>query len=326
MSKYVVTGAAGFIASNLSEALLSEGHDVIGVDSLNSYYSLAQKRSNLACLGTYNRFSFEKHDLCLGMPKHLGGADGVFHLAGQPGVRNSWKDGFPSYVAANISATAQVADWCLGRDVPLVYASSSSVYGIIPNGSLASETWTQTVPHSPYGVTKLSAELLVRSYSANLGLKATALRFFTVYGPRQRPDMAIHRLVEAALTGQAFTLFGDGSQAREFTYVGDVVRALMAAMTETTGAGDVFNVAGGERTTMRALIKLVEERVGARINLIRADVALGDVPVTAASTDLIASSLGWKADVPLVEGVDKQIAWHLSRLTHGAERVLHTTS
>jgi UDP-glucuronate 4-epimerase len=308
--KALVTGTAGFIGSTLAEQLLSDGHEVIGVDCFTPYYDVASKRANVAQLLTRSSFRLAETDLrtadVLGL---VAGVDVVFHLAGQPGVRLSWTDGFPEYVQHNVLVTHRLLEAAKTAGVQrFVYASSSSVYGNAQRYPTVEEDLPQ--PHSPYGVTKLGGEHLCGLYAANWAVPTVALRYFTVYGPRQRPDMAIHRLIRAALSGGPFTLYGDGRQVRDFTYVDDVVRATIAAGCAPLAPGTVLNVAGGSSTTMRQLISLVEDVVGRTIRVESTAHQAGDVERTGGSISQAARLLDWRPEVAPPAGVAAQMKWH----------------
>src|SRR4051812_32930977 len=217
----LVTGVAGFIGSTLAEALVGNGDVVVGVDCFTPYYDAAQKRANLQRLAATKQFTLAEADLRTAeLPPLLDGVDVVYHQAGQPGVRLSWASGFAEYDSHNIIATQRLLEGARAAGVArVVYASSSSVYGNAPRYPTSEDDLPQ--PHSPYGVTKLAAEHLCNLYAANWGVHTVSLRYFTVYGPRQRPDMAMHRLIESALAGTPFPLYGDGSAVRDFTFVDD---------------------------------------------------------------------------------------------------------
>ena len=248
---HLVTGAAGFVGSHLVEALLAEGRDVVGVDAFTPYYDRATKEANLRDAREDDRFRFVEADLRdADLAALLDGAEVVYHQAAQPGVRLSWSDGFATYDSCNVLATQRLLESALQAGVArFVYASSSSVYGNADRYPV--EEADLPKPHSPYGVTKLAAEHLCGLYAANHGLPTVALRYFTVYGPRQRPDMAFHRLIESALDQQRFPLYGDGSHVRDFTFVGDVVRANVLAGRTDVPAGTVVNICAGGSTAMR---------------------------------------------------------------------------
>jgi nucleoside-diphosphate-sugar epimerase len=305
----VVTGAAGFIGSTLVDRLLADGHTVVGLDAFTDYYPVDQKRANVAAALDHDAFRLVEDDLrTTSLDELLDGAEAVFHQAAQPGVRLSWS-AFARYVDDNVLATQRLLEAAQGRTgVRIVYASSSSVYG----PALAYPTAETAVPqpHSPYGVTKLAGEHLTRTYAANWGVHTVALRYFTVYGPRQRPDMAIHRLIEAALGGGTFPLLGDGSQVRDFTYVDDIVDANVRAATADIDPGAVLNVAGASSWSMHEVIELVERLTGRPVELEHLDAARGDVHRTGGDTTQAEALLGWRATTDLEVGVQRQVAWH----------------
>jgi len=301
-----VTGAAGFIGSHLCEALLDDGEDVIGVDAFTDYYGRLRKEQNLSTLRGRKRFTFVEADLS-GAPLEplLDGADYVFHLAGQPGVRASWGRDFADYVRHNILATQRLLEACRERRLrKLVFASSSSVYGDAERYPTAETLRPQ--PVSPYGVTKLASEHLCEVYRTGFGLPAVALRLFTVYGPRQRPDMAFSRLVQAAVRGEEFDVYGDGSQTRDFTFVGDVVQAMRdAARSSWCG---VANVGGGARTSLNDVLAIVADLCGP-LRTRRAPRAIGDVRHTAADTSVATTAFGYQPRTALPEGLALMVAW-----------------
>lgn len=306
----LVTGAAGFIGSHLVDALLREGVEVRGVDSFTDYYDPAVKERNLVSASAIASFELVRSDLRTGdLRPLLDGVDDVYHLAAQPGVRLSWSSGFATYESQNVLATQRLLDAIVGRPVRrVVYASSSSVYGnaaVYPCREAA-----LPAPHSPYGVTKLAGEHLCGLYGSNWGVPTVSLRYFTVYGPRQRPDMAIHRLIRAALDGTTFPLFGDGGHVRDFTFVGDVVRATLAAAQSDVAPGTVANVAGGSAVTVAELITKVEAVCDRRIALDSHPPQPGDVDRTGGSNALAEELFGWRPEVPIAEGIRQQVAWH----------------
>lgn len=308
-----VTGVAGFIGSTLARRLLDEGWTVIGIDSLTPYYDSASKRDNLIPLIGSDRFTFHEADLgVISLDAMFDGVDVVFHLAGQPGVRLSWAEGFDTYLTQNVLVTQRVLETQrrlgAGR---VVYASSSSVYGNVEHVPTLESAVTR--PYSPYGVTKLAGEHLCDSYRENFGVDSVVLRYFTVYGPRQRPDMAMHRMIEATIEGVPFTLFGDGMQIRDFTFVGDIVDATIRAGITPGVAGQTFNVAGGGSTTMNELIEIVGEAVGIPVVLDRREAQHGDVRATGGDISRTTAALGWKPRTSLAEGVATQVAWHRGR-------------
>lgn len=305
----LVTGAAGFIGSSLAERLAADGWDVVGVDNFSDYYSEKRKRANLTEAGGGERFEFFEVDLrSTRLEELLDGVDVVFHLAAQPGVRRSW-EAFDSYSENNISVTNRLLLAARGSGLRrFVYASSSSVYGAASSYPTAENTTPK--PHSPYGVTKLAGEHLCRVYAGSFGIPTVSLRYFTVYGPRQRPDMGMHRLIEAALDDRPFPLYGDGTQVRDFTFVGDVVEANLAAATADVEPGAVFNVSGGSEVSLREVIETVEELTRAPIRLDRKGAQPGDVARTGGDTSLAAAELAWAPQVNLHSGLHAQISWH----------------
>lgn len=311
----LVTGAAGFIGSHLAEGLLEAGHRVLGVDALTDYYSVESKRRNLAALEGHGAFEFSQVDLAT---SDVGGVlrdvDVVFHQAGQPGVRASWAEQFDDYVSRNILTTQRLLGAAKGSTTlrRFVFASSSSVYGEALRYPTSESDLPQ--PHSPYGVTKLAAEHLCGLYAGNWDVPTVALRYFTVYGSRQRPDMAMHRLIEAALTGGAFPMYGDGSQVRDFTHVSDIVAANLAAVEADVPRGTVVNIAGGSSASLAEVISTVEKLTGREIELDRHPSQAGDVARTGADTSLAREALEWKPRTSLEDGLQEQIAWHRDRL------------
>ena len=296
--RYVVTGAAGFIGSHLVEALHAANHDVVAIDSFTDYYDPALKEENAAAFDV-SRLDLAEEELA------LDGFDGVFHLAGQPGVR-SFGPVFDDYVRRNLVATQRVFESAARAGVRVVFASSSSVYGDAEAYPTAEDV--SPAPISPYGITKLGCEHLAYAYAKAFALDTVVLRYFTVYGPRQRPDMAFARVVDALARGSSFELYGDGSQSRSFTYVGDVVAATVAAM-ERARTGTLYNVGGGAEATMRDAIATLEEVSGRRLDLAVRPAAAGDVRRTAADTGRIERDLGWRATTELGDGLRAQWDW-----------------
>lgn len=305
----LVTGAAGFIGSHLVERLTSDGSEVKAVDCLTDYYEPAQKRQTLEILRGIPGCTVIEADLATcDLTEIVEGVDLVFHQAGQPGVRSSWID-FGTYVTQNVVVTQRLLDTAAGSDLTrFVYASSSSVYGTALR--YPTEETSLPKPISPYGVTKLAAEHLCELYGREIGVPTVSLRYFTVYGPRQRPDMAIHRLIEAAMTGDSFPLFGDGRQVRDLTFVADVVEANVLAVTRDITPGAVMNIAGGTSASLEDLIAAVEELVGHRVAIDRLPAQPGDVRRTGGSIDRAARVLGWLPRVRLRDGLAEQVAWH----------------
>jgi UDP-glucuronate 4-epimerase len=306
VSRYVVTGCAGFIGSHLTDALLRLGHEVIGVDAFTDYYSRPQKESNLEEARRAAALSLVEVDLSEGaLEPLLENVDGIFHLAAQPGVRGSWGATFAHYVRDNILATQRLFEAAAPRGVRIVMSSTSSVYG----NAETYPTREDEVPRpvSPYGVTKLACEFLARTYTECFGLEVVLLRYFTVYGPRQRPDMAFARIISALLNGHRFSVYGTGEQSRDFTFVDDAVEATIAAM-EAGQSAIVYNVGGGSETTLNGAIALCETLAGARLDVVNEPVARGDVRRTGADTTLIRSQLGWRPRTSLAEGLAAQLA------------------
>jgi nucleoside-diphosphate-sugar epimerase len=307
MGTIVVTGAAGFIGSTLCTTLLDQAHRVRGID-VRSPRTDQTAAANLAAVIDHPAFELLAVDLLdTPLADVFSDADVVVHLAGQPGVQSSWGLGFANHVDRNVHAAQVVLEATLAARVGrTVLASSSSVYGHIARGR-AVET-ARLAPRSPYGVTKAAAEQLTAVY-ARRGLSAVSLRYFTVYGPRQRPDMAFHRIVAAALGGPAFPLRGDGRQVREFTYVDDAVAATVAATTADLPPGWVGNVGGGEPTSLNAAIALVEELSGRPVPVQPAPPAPGDPDRTAADLGEAEAALGWRPTTELRTGLRAQLRW-----------------
>jgi len=301
--RYVVTGAAGFIGSHLSAALTAQGHEVVGVDAFTDYYDVALKEANAKGLDV-RRVDLAEDDL------DLDGVDGVFHLAGQPGVR-SFGDVFDVYVRQNLVASRRVFERAARGGVRIVFASSSSVYGDAERYPTPEDAQPQ--PISPYGITKLGCEELAYAYAKGFGLDVVTLRYFTVYGPRQRPDMALTRIVDALARGAPFELYGDGSQSRAFTYVADAVEATIGAM-ERAPAGVIYNVGGGVEATMREAIEALERIAGRSLELVERPAAKGDVRRTAADTSRIERDLDWRATTSLEDGLNAQWEWAATRV------------
>lgn len=310
----IVTGCAGFIGSTLTDRLLASGIEVIGVDSFTDYYDPAAKRYNLADACESENFELLKLDLATdpldGL--NLGGVDVVYHLAGQPGVRSSWRDGFAPYLSDNVLATQRLLDAVVqaGGGPRFVYGSSSSVYGAARRFPV--EEGDLPAPLSPYGVTKLSGEHLADLYARNFHLSVVSLRFFTVYGPRQRPDMAIRRLIDVGIDGGEFPMFGDGRQVRDFTYVGDIVDGLVAAGGARFDRPEVANLAGGCSVSLRDLIATVEAALDRPIRVRHLPPQPGDPARTSGCTAAAQRLLDWRATHSVEAGIEDQVAWQLS--------------
>jgi len=301
VKRFLVTGAAGFVGSHLAEALTAAGHDVVGLDCFTDYYDRALKEENARGLDV-RVVDLAEDEL------DFSGLDGVFHLAGQPGTR-SFGTVFPDYLRRNVLATQRVFEAAVAADVPVVWASSSSVYGDAERYPTSEEVAPR--PNNPYGITKLACEHLHDAYARVFGLRAVALRYFTVYGPRQRPDMAFARIVNALARGETFEVYGDGSQSRSFTYVADVVEATMRAVDAEPG---VYNVGGGEEATMADAIGLAEEVSGRTLSVERHGAAAGDVRRTRADVAKAEHELGWRPTTTLADGLQAQWAWVAARV------------
>ena len=299
--RYVVTGAAGFIGSHLAEQLLTTGHEVVAVDSFTDYYERSRKERNAAALDVLELDLAEAP-----LEPVVTGADGVFQLAGQPGVRASWGESFGLYLRRNVLATQRLFEAAAASGVRVVFASSSSVYGDAERYPTAEDATPQ--PISPYGITKLACEQLAYAIGRGQGLDAVALRYFTVYGPRQRPDMAFTAMLEALARGGPFRLFGDGSAARSFTYVGDAVAATVAAM-ERGRSGEVYNVGGGDEATMHEAIALAERISGRARERQRQARAARHGRRPHADVAKAGGELDWSPKTPLEEGMRAQWRW-----------------
>jgi len=309
----LVTGAAGFIGSHLCERLLAEGADVAGIDCFTDYYPRTFKNANLAALATSPRFTLvEARVQDADLPRLLDGITHVVHLAAQAGVGKSLGGEVRHYTENNIEATQVLLEACAKSNLHrLVYASSSSVYG----DAAAIPMREDELPHpiSPYGVTKLAGEHLCRLYHANFGVPSVSVRYFTVYGPRQRPDMAFHRFLRAALTGQPVHVYGDGRQTRDFTFISDAVSATVAAGTRET-AGHVYNVGGGSRVSVNEVLTLVGRLVGKPLDIRYEAAQKGDMRDTYADTSLAKRDFAYAPSITLEEGLDTELRWLLAML------------
>jgi UDP-glucose 4-epimerase len=306
--KAVVTGAAGFIGSHLSAALLDSGATVTGVDCFTDYYARALKDANLATVKNRPGFTFIEGALQdLDLTKILAGATHVFHLAGQAGVRKSWGGDFDVYIRDNIQATQRLLESMSRMPIQkYVYSSSSSVYGNDVPLPMQEQTYLQ--PLSPYGVTKLAGEHLGHLYFANHGVPTVSLRYFTVYGPRQRPDMAFQRFLTAARDGTSITVYGDGEQTRDFTFVSDIVAANMAAARQGR-AGSVYNIGGGSRVTLNHVLELIQKVTGKTVAIQREPEQKGDMRHTYADTSAARRDLDFNPRVSLENGLAQQYQW-----------------
>jgi len=301
--RYIVTGAAGFIGSQLLRTLLDRGHDATGWDAFTDYYDPALKEENARGLPV-ERVDLEADSL------ELEGVDGVFHLAGQPGVK-SFGSVFPLYVRRNILASQRLFEAAVAAGAKTVFASSSSIYG----DAASYPTPEDTVPRplSPYGITKLASEHLAQAYRQEFGLDVVTLRYFTIYGPRQRPDMAFARVIAALVENRPFELLGDGTQSRSFTYVDDTVDATIGAM-ERGSTGSTFNVGGGSEVSMLQAIEALGRIARRRLEIVRSPRREGDQARTAADTTRIRDEIGWEARTTLEEGLAAQWRWAADRV------------
>jgi UDP-glucuronate 4-epimerase len=304
----LVSGAAGFIGSHLCGRLVRDGWRVRGVDCFTPYYDPAQKERNVAELAREPRFELKRVDLGgADLRGLLDGVDTVWHLAAQAGVRGSWGRSFAEYTAQNINATQRLLEAAVGSGLRcFVCASSSSVYGEAPTYPMPEDGPLR--PISPYGVTKLAAEHLARLYALAHGVPTVSLRYFTVYGPRQRPDMAFHRFFRAILGGEDLTLFGDGSQTRDFTFVEDVTEASLLA-AEHGKPGGVYNVSGGSRTTVQEAIRMMERITGKAARVVRFPGQSGDPHDTGGDSSRAREQLGFHPRVGLEEGLGRMADW-----------------
>lgn len=305
--KAVVTGVAGFIGSHLAESLLADGHEVVGVDAFVDYYPRAVKERNLESARAHRSFRFlEGRVQDLALAEILDGAEVVFHLAAQAGVRASWGRDFAVYTEHNVLGTQRLLEAAVAARTPrVVYASSSSVYGDAPTLPLREDAVCR--PVSPYGVTKLAAEHLAHLYQRNHGLACVSLRYFTVYGPRQRPDMAFHRFLRAARDGEPVHVFGDGEQTRDFTYVDDIVAATRAAALGP--ASGVYNIGGGQRVSLNRVLETIGTITGRPLRIVREEGQKGDMRDTFADTTAAGRDLAFRSRVPLAEGLAREWRW-----------------
>jgi nucleoside-diphosphate-sugar epimerase len=304
MTRVLVTGCAGFIGSHLVERLLQGDNDVIGIDCFTDYYPQEQKLANLSRAMNHDRFTLIRQDI-LEMDR-FPRVDHVFHMAAQPGVRASWGANFAAYTKNNIEATQRLLEFYRATELQsFIYSSSSSVYG---DAELPMREDARPLPVSPYGVTKLAAENLCYLYWKNYGVPVVSLRYFTVYGPRQRPDMAIHRFVHAMLNGREIQIYGDGQQLRDFTFVSDVIDALLLA-TQRDVKGEVLNIGGGHTISVNALIQSIESLLGKKARVRHVEQQKGDARDTLADTAKATRLLSWKPQTDIETGLKVYIDW-----------------
>ena len=316
----LVTGCAGFIGSHLTESLLDDGDEVVGIDCFNNNYDRPAKLRNLKHAREWEAFEFVPVDLARGELEDLvEDADIVFHLAAEPGVRTSWTPRFETYLRNNLLATHHLLDACKRwPEKRFVYASSSSVYGQAE--TLPTPETTVPRPFSPYGMTKLAAEHLCLSFRENHGIPAVILRYFSVYGPRQRPDMAFARFCGAIVSQEPITVYGDGTQTRDFTYVSDVVSATRAAARTDAAVGRTYNIGGGSRTSLREAIEILEEICGGSIETRYEPAEYGDVRDTGAATEQARRDLRFEPSMELRSGLATQLAWTMDEARHSGRR------
>lgn len=307
--KYVITGVAGFIGSHLCERLLRDDHEVVGIDCFGTNYSRDLKASNIALSLENSRFRFAEISLCEDdIKSEIRGADAIFHLAGEPGVRPSWGADFRKYAENNVLATQRLLESMVESDVErIVYASSSSIYGdaeTMPTPETATPR-----PISPYGASKLAGEVLCDTYARSRDLDVRTVRYFTVFGPRQRPDMAFNIFCRAALTGQRCTIFGDGYQSRDFTYVDDAIEATYTAANIDSSDDQVFNIGGGLMANLRDVVSAIEIASGQTLDVEFGTKQLGDVRDTIADITRAEQRLGFFPSTTLQDGIASELAW-----------------
>ena len=306
--KALVTGVAGFIGSTLAERLLASGAGVTGIDCFTDYYARSIKERNLAGPKAHDGFRFVEAAIAdADVPALLDGVTHVFHLAAQAGVRRSWGRDFQVYTVNNVDATQLLLEACCGRPIErLVYASSSSVYGDLVDIPMREDALPR--PVSPYGVTKLAAEQLCYLYHVNYGVPTVALRYFTVYGPRQRPDMGFHRFIRAGLRGEPIALYGDGEQTRDFTFVADAVTATYHAGVRGV-PGAVYNIGGGSRVSINHVLDIIGGLLGRPLAVRREGAQKGDMRDTYADTSRARRDIGFAPSVTLEQGLEAEVRW-----------------
>jgi nucleoside-diphosphate-sugar epimerase len=310
MTKIIVTGVAGFIGSHLAEALLKQGHEVIGIDEFNDYYDPILKRKNIANFQDSPNFTLVEENIqSLDWQKLLLDVELIYHQAAQAGVRASWGQGFRAYTERNINATQVLLE--AAKDAQklqrFVFASTSSIYGDAE--TLPTNEEIKPLPVSPYGITKLAAERLGFLYHKNFGVPFVALRYFTVYGPRQRPDMAFHKFFKAVLADKAIPVYGDGQQTRDFTFVGDAIAANLAAAIVPEAVGQIFNIGGGSRLVLAEVLDTMAEIVGKPIKRNHIEKAMGDARHTAADVSKARKILNYQPQVSLRDGLTQEWEW-----------------
>ena len=310
MTNTIVTGVGGFIGSHLAETLLNQGDKVIGIDEFNDYYNPTLKRQNISQFQNHPGFQLIENNIqSLNWSELLVDVDVVYHQAAQAGVRPSWGKGFLDYTERNINATQIILEAAI--DAPnlkrLVYASTSSIYGDAETFPTPETVCPQ--PVSPYGITKLAAERLGKLYHQNFGVPCVYLRYFTVYGPRQRPDMAFHKFFKWILQDQPISIYGDGQQTRDFTFISDAVAANLLAAIVPLAVGEVFNIGGGSRVVLAEVINIMEGIVGRPIKKNFVEKARGDARHTSADVSKAETILGYQPQVSLTEGLRQEWEW-----------------
>ena len=309
----LVTGACGFIGTNLCQSLLKDGYNVTGVDAFTNNYQNSIKRANHRDLEKFENFKLLECDLLnVDLSTLIEGADIIFHLAGQPSVHNSWGEDFQVYLNRNIILTQRLLDAAKAAKTPrFVNSSSSSIYGRVT--STPTKESDEKRPISPYGVTKFAAESLVTLYGSEFGLSTVSLRYFTVFGPRQRPDMAFNKLIHAGYKRESFQLHGDGSQIRDFTFVEDVVEANKLAAFADVSPGSVFNIGGGSPVSMSETITMLEEIMEEKIEIEFTPLGPGNPMITTADCTAASAILGWKPKTDTYNGLKAQVTWQLEQ-------------
>ncbi len=310
MTNTIVTGVGGFIGSHLAETLLNQGDKVIGIDEFNDYYNPTLKRQNISQFQEHPGFQLIENDIqSLNWSELLVDVDIVYHQAAQAGVRASWGGGFRDYTERNINATQIILEAAINAPnlKRLVYASTSSVYGNAETFPTPETVCPQ--PVSPYGITKLAAERLGKLYHQNFGVPCVYLRYFTVYGPRQRPDMAFHKFFKWILQDQPISIYGDGQQTRDFTFISDAVAANLLAAIVPLAVGEVFNIGGGSRVVLAEVINIMERIVGRPIKKNFVEKARGDARHTSADVSKAEKILGYQPQVSLTEGLRQEWEW-----------------
>ena len=310
MTNTIVTGVGGFIGSHLAETLLNQGDKVIGIDEFNDYYNPTLKRQNISQFQNHPGFQLIENNIqSLNWSELLVDVDVVYHQAAQAGVRPSWGKGFLDYTERNINSTQIILEAAI--DAPnlkrFVYASTSSIYGDAETFPTPETVCPQ--PVSPYGITKLAAERLGKLYHQNFGVPCVYLRYFTVYGPRQRPDMAFHKFFKWILQDQPISIYGDGQQTRDFTFISDAVAANLLAAIVPLAVGEVFNIGGGSRVVLAEVINIMEGIVGRPIKKNFVEKARGDARHTSADVSKARKILGYQPQVSLTEGLRQEWEW-----------------